>query len=76
VKVTSPIGDFPFEPSRLRLKDGALVMEGAMGAWPATVRVEPADVPVLLRLIPAPLLALLGALGVALLWNALGRSRP
>jgi hypothetical protein len=75
VRVTSPIGDFPFEPRRLRVENGGLVMEGAMGAWPATVRVEPADLPALLRLIPPLVLAALGVAGAALVLKAVGRSR-
>jgi hypothetical protein len=46
----------PFEPSRLKWKNGALVIEGAMGAWPAVVRIYPQDFPVLLRLVWLPLL--------------------
>ena len=40
MKVSSPIGDFPFEARRLRFENGSIVIEGAMGAWPATVRME------------------------------------
>ena len=75
MRVTSPVGDFPFEPKSLRVEAGALVVEGSMGAWPATVRVEPADVPMLLRLIPAPLLVVLGTAAAALALKVLGRSR-
>ena len=56
MKVSSPVGDFPFEARRLRAERGALVVEGAMGAWPATIRVSPSDAPMLLRLVPRPLL--------------------
>ena len=72
MKVSSPVGDFPFEPRSLRYERGGLVVEGAMGAWPATIRVEPADIPVILRVIPRPVLAVLGgALALCLLsWLA------
>jgi hypothetical protein len=52
MKVSSPVGEFPFEPNRLDLEQGALVVHGSMGAWPATVRIDRADVPRLLRVIP------------------------
>ncbi len=61
MKVSSPVGDFPFEPRSLRYEAGGLVVEGAMGAWPATIRVEPADLPVIVRLVPRPVLAALCA---------------
>ena len=67
MKVSSPVGDFPFQPRSLRYEDRGLVIEGAMGAWPATIRVEPADIPVILRLVPRPLVAALGAIGMLLL---------
>ena len=37
MRVSSPIGDFPFEARRLRVDRDGLVVEGAMGAWPATI---------------------------------------
>jgi hypothetical protein len=68
MKVSSPVGDFPFEPRSLRYESGGLIVEGAMGAWPATIRVEPADIPAILRAIPRPVLAaLVGALALCLL---------
>jgi hypothetical protein len=60
MKVSSPVGDFPFEPRSMRYENGGLVVEGAMGAWPATIRVGPADVPVILRVIPRPVVAIVG----------------
>jgi hypothetical protein len=66
MKVSSPVGDFPFTPESLRYEDGELVVEGAMGAWPAVIRVGPRDVPVILRLVPGPLLG-----GAALLVSLL-----
>jgi hypothetical protein len=72
VRVTSPVGDFPFEPRKLRVEDGGLVMEGAMGAWPATVRVEPEDLPAILRLIPLPVLMLLGVVAAGSFMKLIG----
>lgn len=75
MRVSSPVGDFPFEPSSLRIESGALVVDGSMGAWPATVRVDPADVPNLLRLVPNPLLAAIATLAAVLVLRALRGSR-
>ena len=58
MKVSSPIGDLPFEPARLKIKKGVLVMEGSMGAWPATVQIYLSDLPALLRLVRYPLIVL------------------
>lgn len=58
MKVSSPVGDFPFEARRLSVKDGRVVVEGAMGAWPTTVEVEPRDIVQLARLVPWPAIAL------------------
>jgi hypothetical protein len=60
MKVSSPVGDFPFEAKRLILKDGRLVLEGAMGAWPARVELEPKDILQLARLLPWPVIAIAG----------------
>jgi hypothetical protein len=57
MKVSSPIGDFPFEARRLTLAGRVLVVEGSMGAWPARIEIASNDIPRLLRLIPAPVLA-------------------
>lgn len=59
MKVSSPVGEFPFEPTRLEVDDSGLVVHGLMGAWPATVRVDASDVPTLVRLIPPPARAVL-----------------
>lgn len=66
MKVSSPIGDLPFEIDRLRFADGALVIDGAMGAWPARVQIYPRDIFRLLRL---PLAAALIVVAIiALAW--------
>jgi hypothetical protein len=58
MKVSSPVGDLPFEAKSLRWKDGAVVVEGAMGAWPARIVIFPKDVPQLVNLMRWPLIAL------------------
>lgn len=60
MKVTSPVGEFPFEARRLTVKDGRLVLEGAMGAWPARVEMEPKDIIRMARLVPWPAIAVAG----------------
>jgi hypothetical protein len=49
MKVSSPVGDFPFEPLQVRVKPGHLTLEGQVGAWPARVEFEPKDVVTLAR---------------------------
>ncbi len=66
MRVTSPVGDFPFTPQKVRIEGTSVVLDGAMGAWPATVRVEPRDVPELVRAIPPAVVA-----GVAVAIGAL-----
>lgn len=43
MKVSSPVGDFPFEPLRVTLQPRHLTLEGQVGAWPARVEFEPRD---------------------------------
>jgi hypothetical protein len=64
VKVSSPIGDLPFEPRELSVKDGGLEISGVMGAWPAHVRIAPSDLPALARLLAKPAAA--AAVGVVI----------
>lgn len=69
MKVSSPVGDFPFQPTSMRFQDGGLVVEGAMGAWPATIQVGPSDVLVVVRILPRSLVAVLvGLLVLFLAW--------
>jgi hypothetical protein len=56
VKVSSPVGTFPFEPERIRVSGGHLELQGRMGAWPAKVEIAPADVLAFARLAPSGLL--------------------
>lgn len=48
--VSSPIGDMPFKPERLSVRDGALTLHGSMGVWPSQVQMTPADVANLTKL--------------------------
>jgi hypothetical protein len=74
VKVDSPVGNFPFEPQRLRVEDRRLLLEGEMGAWPATVEIEPHDVLTLARLDGVRRgLLLAGALGALAMLRRVGR---
>ena len=67
MRVSSPIGDLPFEPHTLRLRDGGLQIDGVMGAWPAQVSIGLDDAPAVLRLLakPAAVVAAVLALTVA-----------
>ena len=49
MKVSSPVGDFPFEPLQVTVRPGHLTLEGQVGAWPARVEFEPRDVFTLAR---------------------------
>ena len=75
MKVSSPVGDFPFRPTRVRVVDRGLVVEGEMGAWPASVRLDTGDIPTVLRLVPTPALAALGGLTALLLGRAITHRR-
>jgi len=67
MKVSSPVGDLPFEAKRLRWKNGAVVLEGAMGAWPARIVIYPKDAPKLFHLVRWPLTVLCGIILIAVL---------
>lgn len=56
MKVSSPIGELPFEPKKLRFRRGFVELEGVMGAWPARVEISLADAPALLRVLRVPLI--------------------
>lgn len=72
MKVSSPVGDFPFEVKRLGVEGRKLIVHGFMGAWPARVEIGPEDVPQLVRLlIPAPAQAVVGMLVLSVLARAL-----
>ena len=54
MKVSSPIGELPFEPRKLTVRRGGIQIEGAMGAWPAHVQIDRHDLPALARLLARP----------------------
>ena len=54
MKVSSPIGELPFEPRKLTVRPGGVQIEGAMGAWPAYVQIDARDLPALARLLARP----------------------
>ena len=54
MKVSSPIGELPFEPRKLTVRPGGIQIEGAMGAWPAHVEIDARDLPALARLLARP----------------------
>jgi len=64
VRVSSPIGDLPFEPRRVRVTRAGVEIEGTMGAWPAHVHVDAADLPMLARLLPLRALSIAVAAGL------------
>ena len=75
MKVSSPVGDFPFEAEEIRIERGNLVVRGSMGAWPARVEIGVEDVPKLVRLIPGPVLVIAGAIALLLLGRLVRGSR-
>lgn len=62
MKVSSPIGDLPFKPTEIKISEGAVLMEGNMGAWPAHVQIELSDLVDIAFLLRYVLLAVLTAL--------------
>jgi hypothetical protein len=64
VRVSSPIGDLPFEVEAVRLEGRELVVEGRLGAWESRIHVGPHDVPMLARALRVPLAAVAAA-GIA-----------
>ncbi len=78
MRVSSPIGDMPFEARSIRLSEGGLQVDGVMGAWPATVSISSSDVPALLRLVAKPAAvaaALITIVGVAAVARSNRKSR-
>ncbi|MFF8927178.1 hypothetical protein ACF1AO_07920 [Streptomyces longwoodensis] len=49
MRVSSPIGELPFEPTSLRYNRTGIEMEGVMGAWPARVHISGKDIPQLVK---------------------------
>lgn len=67
MRVTSPVGDFPFALDRIAVEERRLVVYGHMGAWPSRVEVGIEDVRDLGRVARTPLLAAGVVLGAAVL---------
>jgi len=61
VRVTSPIGDLPFEVEAVRIEGRELIVDGRLGAWQSRIHVEAADVPMLARALRLPLAAVAAA---------------
>jgi hypothetical protein len=57
VRVSSPIGDLPFEVETVRLEGRGLVVEGRLGAWESRIHVGPEDAPMLVRALRVPIAA-------------------
>jgi len=77
MKVSSPVGDFPFEPLRLKVGPGHLTLEGQVGAWPARVEFAPGDLVSLARAAGgrAAVSALAAAVVLALAVRRIGHGR-
>lgn len=77
MKVSSPIGELPFEPRRVSLKDGGIEIDGLMGAWPAHVRIGIDDLPAFVRLLARPAAAAAAAAVITVGLSRFARSsRP
>jgi hypothetical protein len=61
MKVTSPVGEFPYTFERIRIEGTHIVAEGRMGTWPARIEVGVGDIPA-----PIRIGAVAAAAGVAL----------
>jgi len=74
MRVSSPIGELPFEPRQLTINHRGIEVVGVMGVWPARVQVDVTDVPALARLIAKP--AALAASIIAVLLGLRRLARP
>ena len=61
MRVSSPIGDLPFEVEAVRIEGRELVVEGRLGAWGSRIHVGPEDVSTLARALRVPLAAVAAA---------------
>jgi hypothetical protein len=57
MKVSSPIGDLPFEVTGVRREGRELVVDGLLGTWRSRIHVGVEDVPMLARAVRVPLAA-------------------
>lgn len=65
MKVSSPVGDFPFTLTGVRLDRGRLVVEGQMGRWPASIVIDHHDLKPLRRFGPVAIAAAALTVGLA-----------
>ena len=49
MKVTSPVGEFPYVFERIRIEGTHIVAEGRMGTWPARIEADVTDIPAPVR---------------------------
>lgn len=49
MKVTSPVGEFPYTFERIRIEGTRIVAEGRMGTWPARIEAGVSDIPATIR---------------------------
>jgi hypothetical protein len=66
MKVSSPVGEYPYEVKSVALRRGRVVVTGSLGVWETTMEIEPADWLELGRRAARPAAAL-GAAGLLLL---------
>lgn len=50
MRVSSPVGEFPFEPVTVLIRGDRVRIEGRVGGWPAHVEIEADDIARLARL--------------------------
>lgn len=50
MKVTSPVGEFPYTFERIRFEGTHIVAEGRMGTWPARIEAGVGDIPAPIRI--------------------------
>jgi len=43
--INSPVGRFPYEIDAVSFSSGTIRVEGSMGTWPASLEIEPAELP-------------------------------
>lgn len=55
MKISSPVGEFPFTISGIHLHRGRLIVEGQMGRWPANAEIDLFDPEMMRRCAPAAL---------------------
>lgn len=67
MRVTSPIGDLPFEVTGVRREGRGLVVDGRLGAWRSQIHVGAGDVPMLVRAMRGPLAAAGAAVAIAVI---------